>query len=246
MPDAETRSQERVAIETTRRLARQGHKIDGMSTTIPLDAPKSEGYYALPRKDVIGYLPQPVGRVLDVGCGEGGSAELLRKAGASWIAGIELLRAPADRAASVYDEVRCGDALEEVSELKGDFDTILCYDVLEHLYDPAALLERLLTVASPGAHVHVSVPNASHVSLLRDLIVRGTFGYQPFGHRDATHLRWFTRKDIIALVEEVGWQVSRIDHSKLWRTSRTLDRLTRKRSTEFLAGQWFVLARKSG
>jgi 2-polyprenyl-3-methyl-5-hydroxy-6-metoxy-1,4-benzoquinol methylase len=217
-----------------------------MPTTIPLDAPKSDGYYALGREEVIAHLPRPVGRVLDVGCGEGGAAGPLRAASANWISGIELLPEPAERARAVYDEVLCGDALEQLAHVSGSFDTILCYDVLEHLYDPYALVRALLDVASPGASLHVSVPNASHVSLLRDLIVRGTFGYEPFGHRDATHLRWFTRKDIVALLEEAGWSVSRMDPSKLWRTSRTLHRLTFGRSTEFLAGQWFVLARKPG
>jgi 2-polyprenyl-3-methyl-5-hydroxy-6-metoxy-1,4-benzoquinol methylase len=217
-----------------------------MPSTIPLDAPKSEGYYALSRDEVIAYLPRPIGRVLDVGCGEGGSVESLRAAGASWISGIELLPEPAGRARKLYDEVRCGDALAELPSVSGQFDTILCYDVLEHLYDPHALVSALLDVAAPGGSLHVSVPNASHVSLLRDLIVRGTFGYAPFGHRDATHLRWFTRKDIEALVTEAGWSVSRVDPSKLWRTSRTLHRVSFGRSTEFLAGQWFVLARKLG
>ena len=55
----------------------------------------------------------------------------------------------------------------------------------------------------------MSVPNASHISLLRDLILRGTFGYEPAGHRDATHIRWFTRRDIVALIGEAGWQVQR-------------------------------------
>ncbi|HEX3691721.1 MAG TPA: class I SAM-dependent methyltransferase [Solirubrobacteraceae bacterium] len=216
-----------------------------MPATIPLDAPKSDGYYALGREEVIAYLPRPVGRVLDVGCGEGGAAGPLRAAGASYVAGIEILPEPAARAEQVYDEVRCGDAIEQLAYVRGPFDSILCYDVLEHLYDPAALVRALVEVAAPGARLHVSVPNASHVSLLRDLIVRGTFGYKPFGHRDATHLRWFTRKDISAMLEESGWCVLRTDPSKLWRTSRTLDRLTHKRSTEFFAGQWFVLAQKA-
>ncbi len=215
-----------------------------MPTTIPLDAPKSDGYYGLGREEVIAYLPRPVGRVLDVGCGEGGAAGPLRAAGASWLSGIELLSTPAEQASRVYDEVRCGDALEELGNVTGPFDTILCYDVLEHLYDPYSLVRGLMEVAAPGARLHVSVPNASHVSLLRDLILRGTFGYQPFGHRDATHLRWFTRRDITALLEEAGWVLLRVDPSKLWRTSRTLHRLTRARSTEFFAGQWFVLSRK--
>jgi 2-polyprenyl-3-methyl-5-hydroxy-6-metoxy-1,4-benzoquinol methylase len=217
-----------------------------MPETIPLDAPKAADYYGLGREDVIALLPRPVGRVLDVGCGEGGVGGPLRAAGATWISGIELLPEPAARAAQTYDEALCGDAIEQVENVSGPFDTILCYDVLEHLYDPYALVSALRDVAAPGGRLHVSVPNASHVSLLRDLIVRGTFGYVPFGHRDATHLRWFTRKDICALIEEAGWRVTGATPSRLhWRSS-ALHRLTRGRSTEFLAGQWYVLATKPG
>jgi SAM-dependent methyltransferase len=214
-----------------------------MPRTIPLDAPKSPGYYGLARADVIARLPRPLGRVLDVGCGEGGAAGPLRAAGASWISGIELLAEPAAAAELVYDEVRTGDALEQLPFTSGPFDTIICYDVLEHLYDPFGLVSALFEVAAPGGRLHVSVPNASHVSLLRDLIVRGTFGYEPYGHRDATHLRWFTRRDITGLIGEAGWSVQGTQANLHWR-SRFLARVTRGRSSEYLAAQWYVLARK--
>jgi 2-polyprenyl-3-methyl-5-hydroxy-6-metoxy-1,4-benzoquinol methylase len=209
---------------------------------IPLEAPKTDSYYGLSRQDVVALLPPPLGRVLDVGCGEGGAADPLRAAGASSIIGIELLEEPAERARGRYDDVVVGDALTAVDELDGRFDTILCYDVLEHLVDPGALLAKLLRRATPGGRVHVSVPNARHVSLLRDLIVRGTFGYAPVGHRDATHLRWFTRRDIVRLMEEQGWRIEGTAHSPLHAT-RHLDALLRGRVAEFLAGQWYVLGR---
>ena len=84
--------------------------------------------------------------------------------------------------------------------MQGPFDTFVLYDVLEHLVDPAAVLEALVPLAAPGARAHVSVPNARHWTLMRDLVLRGTFGYTDWGHRDRTHLRWFTRRDIEALL----------------------------------------------
>jgi hypothetical protein len=74
-----------------------------------------------------------------------------------------------------------------------------------------------------------------------DLLVRGTFGYTEWGHRDRTHLRWFTRRDIVDAVGAAGWLVAGVSHPPLTR-SRALDRLTRGRSTEFLVGQWYVAA----
>ncbi len=213
-----------------------------VATTIPLRAPKGADYYTHDRAELIGRLPTPVGRVLDIGCGAGGIAAPLRAAGATSITGIEMVPEAASFAERVYDEVHVGDALSVAPVLTGPFDTILCYDVLEHLYDPLALVGALTGVAADHGRLHVSVPNASHVSLLRDLIIGGTFGYQPSGHRDATHLRWFTRRDIVQLIEEAGWSVKTAAPSGLQRPSRTLHRLTRGRSSEYLAAQWSVLA----
>jgi 2-polyprenyl-3-methyl-5-hydroxy-6-metoxy-1,4-benzoquinol methylase len=213
-----------------------------MSATLPLNASKGSDYYLHDRVDLVQRLPKPVGRVLDVGCGGGGIAAPLRAAGATRITGIELVPEAAELARRVYDEVHVGDALTILPTVSGQFDSILCYDVIEHLYDPLTLLRALAEHAVPGGHLHASLPNARHVSLLRDLFLRGTFNYQPAGHRDVTHIRWFTRRDIVALLKEAGWSVERTEPSGLQARSRTLDTLTRGRSTEFLAAQWSVLA----
>jgi 2-polyprenyl-3-methyl-5-hydroxy-6-metoxy-1,4-benzoquinol methylase len=207
--------------------------------------PKPAGYYANARSDLVDALPRPFSRVLDVGCGAGEVGRSLRAAGAHWVSGVELDPDAAARARETYDEVLVGRIEEHLEELSAPFDTICCYDVLEHLPDPYSVLRALLEVASPGAHLHVSVPNARHFSLVRDLVVRGTFGYTDWGHRDSTHLRWFTRRDIEAAIEDAGWGVIATDHPALHR-SAALDRLTRGFSTEFLVGQWYVLARRPG
>ena len=77
---------------------------------------KPSGYYGLERADVVAELPQPIGRALDVGCGEGGVGRSLRAAGATWVSGIEIVPAAAEVARGVLDEVFVGSveaALEE-------------------------------------------------------------------------------------------------------------------------------------
>jgi len=204
------------------------------------------GYYGQGRPELIDLLPRPLGRVLDVGCGEGGVAVGLRAAGAVWIAGIELHPPAAERALEVLDELRIGRVEEQLERLGGTFDTILAYDVLEHLPDPAAVLAALRGIAAPDARLHVSIPNARHWSLARDIVWRGTFGYTAAGHRDRTHLRWFTRRDIMALLEECGWAVERVDHLPLRAVSAAAARLSRGLTAEFLVFQWSVLARNRG
>ena len=144
-----------------------------------VSTPKPSGYYGLERADVVAELPQPIGRALDVGCGEGGVGRSLRAAGATWVSGIEIVPAAAEVARGALDEVHVGsvEAVLEAGGLAGPFDTICCYDVLEHLVDPEPVLRALRAVAAPGARLHISIPNARHFSLLIDLLFRGTFGY---------------------------------------------------------------------
>lgn len=205
---------------------------------------KSEGYYANDRADVVAALSRPLGQVLDVGCGAGAAAAALRAAGAERIVGIEPYPEAAARARERYDEVLAGTVEAVAPGLRASFQTILCLDVLEHLVDPEAVLLALRELGAPSARLAVSVPNARHFSLAWDLVVRGTFGYAEWGHRDSTHLRWFTQRDIVALLTTTGWEVERTSHPVSTR-GRLAGALTRGRSSEFLAGQWHVFARRS-
>jgi len=209
-----------------------------------VSAAKPSGYYGLERADVVAELPRPVGRALDVGCGEGGVGRSLRAVGATWVSGIELVPAAAEAARGVLDEVYAGPVEAALAEhgVAGPFDTICCYDVLEHLVDPEPVLRSLRELAAPGARLHVSIPNARHFSLIVDLVLRGTFGYAESGHRDATHLRWYTRRDIVALVGRTGWDVQWAVADTFRGRNRYVDRLTLRRAREFLALQWHVLA----
>lgn len=205
---------------------------------------KPAEYFGLARADLVERLATPLGRVLDLGCGSGGAHAPLRTAGASRIVGVELMPEPAARAAEVYDRVEVGDAIEALARIDEQFDVIICYDVLEHLVDPLTVMEVLRTKSAPGGRIHISVPNARHITLLRDLIFRGTFGYTEWGHRDNTHLHWFTKRDMVSALEDAGWRdvVPTAGLSRYPAIARPLDLVTRGVSTDFLTLQWYFLA----
>jgi predicted TPR repeat methyltransferase len=200
-------------------------------------------YFSQERPELVAQLPRRLGRLLDVGCGAGGVGRVLRDR-VDFLAGIELEPEVAAVAREVYDQVLTGRVEDVLDEFDAPFDTILAYDLLEHLARPDEVLRRLHDAAAAGALLHVSVPNARHWSLVRDLVVRGTFGYTAWGHRDRTHLHWVTRKDLVELLESSGWSVERTSHAPLTTVGRLAERLTRGRSAEFLVYQWSALARR--
>ncbi len=205
--------------------------------------PKPQSYYEQARPELVALLPPELGSVLDLGCGAGGVGRGIR-ARAGRLVGIELEAEAAGRAREVYDEVLVGTIEQQIGALAGPFDTILAYDVLEHLADPEGVLRSLHAVTAADALLHVSVPNARHYSLASDLVLHGTFGYTEWGHRDATHLRWLTRRDLVTLLQAGGWRVERTAHAPLSRAGGLAERLTRGLSAEFLVHQWSALARE--
>jgi len=146
----------------------------------------------------------PVGsRVLDVGCGTGSVSRIIANTRNAKIIGIEpdSCRAAAARARGL--EVHGQLFTSAVLEMLEPFDVVVFADVLEHVADPGNFLQLAHRALLPNGRVIASVPNVAHWSVRVDLL-RGRFDYQPFGIRDATHLRWFTAKTIRLLFESSG------------------------------------------
>jgi 2-polyprenyl-3-methyl-5-hydroxy-6-metoxy-1,4-benzoquinol methylase len=211
-------------------------------TGLELAARRGADYGRLRHDEKIALLREPLGRVLDVGCATGANADVLRRRGATHLAGIDADQAFADEAGTRYDEVVRGTVPEDLAWPAESFDTILAYDVLEHLYDPWSTTKQLVRLLRPGGQIHISLPNARSKALWLPLVTRGTFAYQPEGIMDVTHLRFFTRRDAVALARQAGLEVISVDHPPPETDKRRL--AYRAGLTEFLTIQWFVLAVK--
>jgi 2-polyprenyl-3-methyl-5-hydroxy-6-metoxy-1,4-benzoquinol methylase len=202
--------------------------------------PAMYGSYA--RDDAIALLDPPLGRVLDVGCAGGANAPLLRERGATELVGIEIDEALAAEASRRYDEVVTASVEAELPWQKASFDTILCYDVLEHLYDPWSVLRRLRTLLRPEGRMQASIPNARNFRVWLPLVLEGRFHYEPAGLLDVTHIRFFSRRDAVELFERTGYHVAAVQYLPADRgKSRLAEILTRGRSAEFTAIHWYLL-----
>jgi glycosyltransferase involved in cell wall biosynthesis len=87
------------------------------------------------------------------------------------------------------------------------FDRILLLDVLEHLRDPSPVLQDSRRLLAQRGKLIVSVPNAVNLTV-RLKILFGRFRYDDRGILDWSHLRFFTKKTIRALIEQHGYRIT--------------------------------------
>lgn len=175
-------------------------------------------------------------RVLDLGSGPGiVSGALATQLGKDVTCVDQLdehLEAAADR--GVARTVR-GDLSGDdwARQLVGErFDVIILADVLEHLVDPGALVERIREhdLLARDGFLAISIPNASHIAVLASLAA-GDFPYRPTGLLDETHLRFFTLTSLQRLLEARGFTPTRV-----LRTVRQLHETELRDVTEQLPG----------
>jgi 2-polyprenyl-3-methyl-5-hydroxy-6-metoxy-1,4-benzoquinol methylase len=88
----------------------------------------------------------------------------------------------------------------------GRYDAIILGDILEHLRDPRAVLERLVTLLKPGGKVLISLPNVANIWVRLNLLF-GRFNYSNVGILDESHLRFYTLKTARRLADESGLDV---------------------------------------
>ena len=169
-------------------------------------ANNSRGAFTGDRPDLLRFVDGTKKTALDVGCGQGAFATLLRSCGLDNIVGIEPEPVRAAIAVENADTVICAtveDALDH--DLVGDqFDLIVASDVIEHLVDPWTVVNRLAGHLEPDGHLLLSVPNVGNLSVVKQLVLRGDWRYEDEGLFDRTHLRWFGRQTILSLLEGAG------------------------------------------
>jgi 2-polyprenyl-3-methyl-5-hydroxy-6-metoxy-1,4-benzoquinol methylase len=151
-------------------------------------------------------------KILDIGCGSGSISNVIKNARTTEIIGVEpnTQRAMAAEKSGLF--VVNDIYSEEIGREHGPFDVVLFADVLEHLVDPASMLEQVKPALAENGRVIASVPNVAHWTI-RLALLFGRFDYQASGLMDATHLRWFTRDGITKLFDAAGYEIDKLDES---------------------------------
>ena len=131
-------------------------------------------------------------RVLDIGCGFGGTAIAAGKAGAT-VLGVDLseknLRVARQNLRDFgglpveFQAVDVTDA--EALEKLGRFDLVIADNVIKHVASPAKLFAAASVLMKSGAHLYITAPNARSVEMVRSechysLLGASLFIFQPF------------------------------------------------------------------
>jgi methionine biosynthesis protein MetW len=148
-------------------------------------------------------------RVLELGCSTGYIGRILIEEKGCTVTGVEIDRAAAAAARENGLTVLEG-SLEDPAfraSIDGRYDVVIAADVIEHLADPAPILDHFKRWLAPGGFVIVAVPNIATWTMRAQLFFRGDFEYQETGILDRTHLHFFTWHTLHALVRAQGWTV---------------------------------------
>lgn len=210
-----------------------------------MPGPKKKNYYNAIRSDVADLIGPQARSVLDVGCAEGLTGELLKKKGVKEVIGLEIDQAASKIAETRLDKVLAGDVQKMVLPFKeGYFDCIIYADVLEHLIDPWMVLREQKRFLNDKGIVVASLPNVGHYRVVKKLL-KGKWDYEERGVMDATHLRFFTLDGIKKMFDQAGYRIDEIVYKiSASRIKKFMNKLFKGRFNESLCEQFIIKATK--
>lgn len=171
-------------------------------------------YHQGHRPEMLEWVPQGVKRVLDVGGGEGRFLEELRRLRGCETHLSEFSESVCRAATGRVDHAWPGDFLELSPEVltrhsQHAFDCVTFLDSLEHAAEPGLWLDKVHALLAEGGWVVGSIPNVGHWSVVADLL-EGRWDYCPVGIHCNTHLRFFTRRTLVDLLQRHGFAVEAV------------------------------------
>lgn len=142
------------------------------------------------------------GRVLDIGCGDARFLNRMKQLG--WSAqGIDFDAAAASNAKNLFDiDVQIG-TLESLQFPECTFDAVTMNHVIEHVFDPVALLSEIRRILKPGGRLVVVTPNAMSMG-------HNTYGRFWRGLEPPRHIQIFTPPALEAVASAAELEISRL------------------------------------
>ncbi len=196
----------------------------------------------------------PMGRGLDIGCGDGKlTAVLLRNIGKRELVGVDPDPEEAAEAArrNIYASVHACDA-SQIPEADAAFDFAIANSVLEHIPDLESVLAETARVVRPNGLFFLTVPHIGFHAQLRGPLLGGITReeYETRLDRRLAHLRYPSAAEWRAALDRHGFTTETVeyylDQSQV-RRWETVSRLTAGALSSVCGGQHpIVLQRRLG
>lgn len=164
----------------------------------------------------LAYVQERVGlagqRVLDVGCGGGILSEAMARAGAK-VTAIDMSPAGLTAARNHMQAAGlainyCQTTAEDLAQKTlGDFDVVTCMELLEHVPDPAAIVNACGRLARPGGHVFFATVNRTWLSHLL-VIGFSEYLFQIVGKGTHTYHKFVQPDELLAWGQAAGLRLS--------------------------------------
>jgi 2-polyprenyl-3-methyl-5-hydroxy-6-metoxy-1,4-benzoquinol methylase len=156
----------------------------------------------------------PGKRLVEVGCGAGFFLKAAERAG--WqVEGIELSAEAARFAAERLDLPIRRERAEDAPIPAGSFDAAAMFDVIEHLFEPRAVLSAVARALVPGGLMVISTPNFDSAS-------RHLLGVDWAVLSPLEHVYYFTEASLRRLLAETGFsQIEFVRTYAMWGPQET-------------------------
>ncbi len=153
-------------------------------------------------------------RVLEIGCATGHLSEYLIREKNCKVVAVEADTDQASVAETRGAAVICGyvdhaDIQAQVDEYISSnkpFDVVFMSQVIEHLAEPEAMLEKIRGWLGGDGVLVISTCNIAHWKCRLRLLF-GRWEYEEYGIFDRDHLRFFTLKNFPGLLRDCGYKV---------------------------------------
>lgn len=142
------------------------------------------------------------GVVLDYGVGEGYFLDKIKHS-CKEVYGMDISSLALNKARKSYPYLNLTLSENSVYFSKNFFDTIICFDTLEHILDIETTLEEFYRLLKPNGYLCITT---SELTILKLFMIM-FYGISKYFYPTTPHIRYFTKDSLQDILERKGFEV---------------------------------------
>jgi methionine biosynthesis protein MetW len=152
------------------------------------------------------------GSILDLGCGDGHLLAKLKDQGFTSLAGLDISEVAVEKAKTMGLDAKVFDFFADKLPYPDDsFDYVVLLDVLEHLFQPADILQEAARVSKK--YILISVPNFNSLPVRLQVLC----GKVPENNRPGKgHIYWFNYQALKNIFKQNNLEIVELRVNTFW------------------------------